>query len=63
MRASGAASPWRAVVNDRRSVYEGLGLGEAEALAIEDRLGKDTIFADGFADGVARFTARRQPPS
>jgi enoyl-CoA hydratase len=54
-----AASPWRAVVNDRRSVYEGLGLGEAEALAIEDRLGKDTIFAAGFADGVAQFESNQ----
>jgi enoyl-CoA hydratase len=53
-----AASPWRAVVNDRRSVYEGLGLPEADALAVEDRYGKDTIFAEGFADGVARFQPR-----
>ena len=58
-----AASPWRAVINDRRSVYEGLGLGEAEALAIEDRLGKDTIFAEGFADGDARFSPRHSPPA
>ena len=53
-----ASFPWRAVVNDRRSVYEGLGLGVDEALANEDRLGRDTIFADGFADGVARFERR-----
>jgi enoyl-CoA hydratase len=51
-----AAFPWRCVVNDRRSVYDGLGLGLDEALANEDRLGRDTIFAPGFADGVARFT-------
>lgn len=50
-----AAFPWRGVVNDRKSVYAGLGLGLEEALAIEDELGKDTIFAAGFADGVARF--------
>lgn len=50
-----AAFPWLGVVNDRKSVYAGLGLGVAEALAIEDRLGRETIFADGFADGVARF--------
>jgi enoyl-CoA hydratase len=50
-----AASPWRAVVNDRKSVYAGLGLGVTEALAIEDELGRDTIFADGFAAGVDRF--------
>jgi enoyl-CoA hydratase len=52
-----ASFPWRAVVNDRTSVYEGLGMGLEEALANEDRLGKDTIFAPGFADGVGRFTA------
>jgi enoyl-CoA hydratase len=50
-----ASYPWRGVVNDRRSVYAGLGLGLAEALAIEDELGRDTIFAEGFRDGVARF--------
>lgn len=53
-----ASHPWRAVLNDRRSVYEGLGLGERDALAVEDQLGRDTIFADGFADGVARFADR-----
>jgi enoyl-CoA hydratase len=50
-----AGSPWRAVLNDRQAVYDGLGLGVAEALANEDRLGRDTIFADGFAEGVQRF--------
>jgi enoyl-CoA hydratase len=50
-----ASSPWRAVVNDRRSVYAGLGLPLAEALVVEDELGRDTIFAEGFRDGVARF--------
>lgn len=50
-----ATAPWRAVVNDRKSVYAGLGLGLEEALLIEDELGKDTIFADGFAAGVDRF--------
>jgi enoyl-CoA hydratase len=54
-----AAFPWLCVVNDRRSVYEGLGLGVDEALAVEDRLGRETIFAPGFADGVVRFTERR----
>ena len=56
-----AAFPWRCVVNDRRSVYEGLGLGLEAALANEDRLGRDTIFAEGFADGIARFTDRPVP--
>ena len=50
-----AAFPWRCVVSDRRAVYDGLGLGLDEALANEDRLGRETIFAEGFADGVARF--------
>ena len=43
------------MVNDRASVYAGLGVGPEEALLIEDELGKDTIFADGFAAGVDRF--------
>lgn len=50
-----ANSPWPAVVNDRRSAYEGLGLGVDEALANEDRLGRETIATEGFLDGVARF--------
>ena len=50
-----AAFPWRGLVNDRKSVYAGLGLGIEEALRVEEDLGKDTIFADGFAEGVDRF--------
>jgi enoyl-CoA hydratase len=50
-----AAFPWLGVVSDRRSVYAGLGLAQDDALAIEDELGRETIFADGFRDGVARF--------
>jgi enoyl-CoA hydratase len=53
-----AASPWTCVVNDRRSVYEGLGLGLEAALDNEDRIGRETVFADGFADGVANFERR-----
>ena len=49
------------MVNDRRAAYEGLGLGLEEALANEDRLGRDTIFAAGFAEGVARFTGAPRP--
>ncbi len=56
-----AGFPWKAVVNDRRSVYEGLGLGLDEALAIEDGLGRDTIFAEGFQEGVDRFVDHRRP--
>jgi enoyl-CoA hydratase len=51
-----ASFPWRCVVNDRRCVYDGLGLGVDAALENEDRIGRETIFAEGFADGVARFT-------
>ncbi len=54
-----AASPWRCVVNDRRAVYDGLGLDMADALANEDRLGREVIFAEGFATGVDRFGAHQ----
>jgi len=50
-----ASFPWRAVVNDRASVYAGLGRELEEALALEDDFGKDTIFAEGFQEGVDRF--------
>jgi enoyl-CoA hydratase len=50
-----AAAPWRCVVSDRRAVYDGLGLDVADALANEDRLGREVIFADDFAAGVERF--------
>lgn len=50
-----ASFPWRAVVNDRASVYAGLGRELEEALALEDDFGKDTIFAEGFQSGVDRF--------
>lgn len=50
-----ASFPWRAVINDRTSVYAGLGRSLEDALLIEDELGRSTIFADGFAEGVDRF--------
>jgi enoyl-CoA hydratase len=50
-----AAPPWRCVVSDRRAVYDGLGLDLVEALANEDRLGREVVFADDFAAGVDRF--------
>jgi enoyl-CoA hydratase len=55
-----ALSPWRCVVSDRRAVYDGLGLGLTEALANEDRLGREVIFADDFAAGVDRFGEARR---
>ncbi|HLM62763.1 MAG TPA: crotonase/enoyl-CoA hydratase family protein [Acidimicrobiales bacterium] len=53
-----AGSPWLAVVNDRRAVYDGLGVSLDEALANEDRLGREVIFAEGFAQGVTGFEQR-----
>jgi enoyl-CoA hydratase/carnithine racemase len=50
-----AAFPQRCVVSDRACVYEGLGRPLAEGLALEDARGQEVIFAEGFADGVARF--------
>ncbi|MFP5254995.1 MAG: crotonase/enoyl-CoA hydratase family protein [Acidimicrobiia bacterium] len=50
-----ASFPWRAVVNDRASVYAGLGRELEEALALEEGFGRDTIFAEGFQAGVDRF--------
>jgi hypothetical protein len=47
-----------AVLHDRASVYEGLGLEVAEGLANEERHGREVIFAPGFADGVAQFERR-----
>jgi enoyl-CoA hydratase len=55
-----ALSPWRCVVSDRRAVYDGLGLGLTEALANEDRLGREVIFAEDFAAGVDRFGEARR---
>jgi enoyl-CoA hydratase len=58
-----AASPWRCVVSDRRAVYDGLGLEAAEALANEDRLGREVIFSDDFGAGVGRFEDHQQTRS
>jgi enoyl-CoA hydratase len=55
-----ALSPWRCVVSDRRAVYDGLGLGLTEALANEDRLGREVIFAEDFAAGVDRCGEARR---
>src|SRR3954452_3406136 len=52
------AFPWTCLVNDRRCVYDGLGLGLDDALANEDRIGRETIFSGGFAEGVAGFERR-----
>jgi hypothetical protein len=48
------------VVSDRRAVFDGLGLDVADALANEDRLGREVILSDDFAAGVARFGDHQQ---
>jgi enoyl-CoA hydratase len=53
-----AAFPWDCVVADRASVYGGLGLEEADALAREDERGTEVILSPGFAAGVERFRQR-----
>lgn len=55
-----AASPWACVVSDRRAVYDGLGLGVAEALDNEDRLGREVILAGDFGAGVERFSEHQR---
>jgi enoyl-CoA hydratase len=55
-----AAAPWTCVVSDRLCVYEGLGRSLEAGLANEDRRGREVVFAEGFADGVARFTEGRR---
>lgn len=55
-----AASPWNAVLHDRASVYEGLGLGMVEALANEDVHGRQVIFDPGFQAGVDRFVENQR---
>jgi len=53
-----AAFPWTCVVSDRRAVYEGLGQPLDDGLELEDRLGRETILAPGFSEGVERFLRR-----
>jgi len=56
-----ASFPWTGLVNDRRCVYHGLGRDLESALAFEDMVGRETIFAEGFAAGVAQFEERPRP--
>jgi enoyl-CoA hydratase len=55
-----AAWPWACVVSDRRAVFDGLGLGVADALANEERLGREVIMAGDFGAGVERFTEHQR---
>jgi enoyl-CoA hydratase len=54
-----ATSPWPAVVHDRLSTYESFGLSLDEALANEDRHGREVIGDPDFAEGVAGFLANQ----
>lgn len=54
-----AASPWPAVVHDRLSSYESYGLTQDDALANEDRHGREVIFDPNFAEGVSGFLANQ----
>jgi enoyl-CoA hydratase len=56
-----ASFPWTGLTNDRRCVYHGLGRDLESALAFEDMVGRETIFAQGFAAGVAQFEQRERP--
>lgn len=55
-----AQSPWPAVVHDRMSVYEGLGLDVAAGLANEDVHGRAVVFDPGFRAGVDRFVEHQR---
>ena len=55
-----ASSPWPAVIHDRLSVYESIGLDLDAALANEAEHGEAVIFDPDFATGVARFTQRER---
>ena len=55
-----ASFPWIGLLNDRRAVYHGLGRDLETALAFEDEVGRETIFAEGFASGVAQFERRER---
>lgn len=55
-----ARSPWPAVLHDRASVYEGLGLDLAAALANEDVHGRAVIFDPDFQAGVDRFVEHQR---
>ena len=55
-----AAFPWSCVVSDRQCIYDGLGRPLAEGLELEDRRGREVIFAVGFGDGVGSMFSASQ---
>jgi enoyl-CoA hydratase len=52
LAATIASFPWACVVSDRACVYDGLGRPLHEGLELEDRRGREVIFAAGFGEGV-----------
>ena len=52
-----AAHPRTCLENDRRSVYEGAGLGIEEAMAVELRLGLETLRSGEAESGARRFAS------
>lgn len=60
LAAAIASFPWACVESDRRCIYDGLGRPLAEGLDVEDRSGREVIFAEGFADGVASMFSANQ---
>lgn len=55
-----ASFPWACVGSDRRCIYEGLGRPLAEGLELEDRHGREVIFAEGFGAGVGSMFSTSQ---
>ncbi|HXV51877.1 MAG TPA: hypothetical protein VD765_01510, partial [Solirubrobacterales bacterium] len=50
-----AAFPQETMLSDRRAAIEGIGMTFAEGLALEARLGRDSVITG--AAGAARFAA------
>jgi enoyl-CoA hydratase len=55
-----ASFPWACVESDRGCIYEGLGRPLADGLDLEDRRGREVIFAEGFGDGVGSLFSASQ---
>ena len=60
LAATIASFPWACVVSDRRCIYDGLGRPLAEGLELEDRHGREVIFAEGFGAGVGSLFSASQ---
>jgi enoyl-CoA hydratase len=55
-----ASFPWACVESDRGCISEGLGRPLADGLDLEDRRGREVIFAEGFGDGVGSMFSASQ---